>query len=329
MDDRMMLSIIIPVYNCSEYLKAGFEKLRYLYSTDIAFEIIYVNDGSTDNSLEVLNELAENNLFVKVISQENQGSSGARNTALEVAQGKYIQFLDSDDYIDIEEVLKLLNNAVQDDLDAICYRLDYINEFGEHTLLKNENGVPFNQIYSGNEALICGYNPSSICVFLFNTDFLNTNNLRFVPKITHMDVEFTSRMMLVTKRIKFVDKVLYHYLQRQNSITKPQSIERLMKLLHDEVVVASLIKNTLSNSFSNELKNAIQKNYNSVVWNLLWRFISKPKEVDFEFKIRCLQEMKNDGLYPIKGKLKTNFQNFSRFFFNQIWIYKIFLKLNN
>ncbi len=325
-NDIIELSIIIPVYNCSQYLKEGFEKLKYLYSTNITFEILYVNDGSTDNSLEVLNEIEENNTFVKVISQENQGSSGARNTAIEVAQGKYIQFLDADDNLDFEQLLLLLQVAINNSLDAISYRLDYINENNVKIGERPKQTVTFNQIISGSQALIEGFNPSSICVFLFKTDFLNKNNLRITPKITHMDVEFTSRMMLVTNRIMFVDFILYHYLQREGSITKPKTIDKFKQIIYDEIIIATNIRKTLEQQFSNELKIAIQKNYNAVVWNILWRFLNKQNEVDLDFKLKCIDELKKRNLYPIKGALKTNFQILTSIFFNFFWLYKLFVK---
>jgi glycosyltransferase involved in cell wall biosynthesis len=320
------LSIIIPVYNCSEYLRSGFEKLLYLYSTDIAFEIIYVNDGSTDNSFEVLKEIERNNSFVKVLSQDNQGSSGARNSAIDIACGKYIQFLDSDDYLDIEQLILLLEVAIKNSLDAISYRLDYINENNEKIGDRPKQQVTFDKIISGSQALIEGYFPSSICVFLFKTEFLNSNSLRITPKITHMDVEFTSRMMLVANKIMFVDVILYHYLQREGSITNPKTSEKFMQIIFDEIIVATNIRKTLESQFSNELKIAIQKNYNAVVWSMLWRFFNKQNEVDVAYKFKCLEELKKRELYPIKGSLKTNFQKITSIFFNVSWLYKLVIK---
>lgn len=325
-NDIIELSIIIPVYNCAPFLKTGFDKLKHLYSTGINFEIIYVNDGSTDNSLEVLNNIQENNPFVKVISQENQGSSGARNTAIEVTQGKYIQFLDADDFVDIDQLLLLLKVANNNYLDAISFRLDYINENNQKIGERPKQKVIHDKIILGTQALIEGYFPSSICVFLFKTEFLNSNNLRITPKITHMDVEFTSRMMLVAKRVMFVDFIIYHYLQRNGSITKPITIEKLQKFLLDEITVSKNIRKTLELHFSNDLKYAIQKNYNSVVWNLLWRFVRNPDEIDYEFKIKCLEELKTEGLYPIRGELKTNFQRIATYFFNREYILKFLIK---
>lgn len=320
------LSIIIPVYNCEHYLKKGFDRLRNLYKIDLAFEIIYVNDGSTDNSLNILKAIEEKNPHVKVLSQENQGSSGARNTAIDVASGQYIQFLDSDDYLDIEQLLLLLEVAKKNSLDAISYRLDYINEKNEKIGERPKQPVTFNEVISGSQALIEGFFPSSICVFLFKTEFLNSNNLRITPKITHMDVEFTSRMMLVANRIMFVDQILYHYLQRDGSLTKPITIEKVKQMIFDEIIVASNIRKTLNQQFSKELKIAIQKNYNAVVWSLLWRFFNKQNEVDVDFKLKCLEELKKTKLYPINGHLKTNSQKLTSIFFNVTWLYILIIK---
>jgi len=327
----MLLSVIIPVYNCCEYLLVGFEQLKKLYSLNIAFEIIYVNDGSTDESLQILKKIESHNANIKVISQENKGSSGARNTAIDIAKGKYIQFLDSDDYLDIENMVTLLHQALELDLDAISYRLDYVDEKGTVLGERSRQNVTHDKIISGQKALVEGFNPSSICVFLFKTEFLNNNSLRIMPKITHMDVEFTSRMMLLAKKIMFVDKIIYHYLQRQGSITKPTAQEKLKTLLTDEIIVASSVKNTLVKYGVKDQDTivAIQKNYNSIVWNLLLRFLTKPKETDFEFKKQCLATLKAQKLYPIKGPLKTSFQKKMRYVFNSEILFKLLLKIKN
>jgi len=325
----IQLSIIIPVYNCASYLKKGFEVLKPLYGSEICFEIIYINDGSTDNSLHILKEIEANNEFVKVLDQENQGSSGARNSAIEIAKGKYIQFLDADDKFEVESIIELLHIAVKNNFDCLGYGMDFIEESGRTLGKMPKHPIKYGELLSGSQALIGGYQPSSICVFLFKTSFLNEHHLRIYPKITHMDVEFMTRVMIAATSVIFIDKICYHYLQREGSITKPKDSKSLEKFLFDEVIISELIKNNLNNSMSDELKIAIQKNYNSVVWNLLWRFLVKPKEVSLAFKIKCLEELKSKKLYPIKGPLKTNFQRILRLFFNSPIYRSVFLKIRS
>jgi glycosyltransferase involved in cell wall biosynthesis len=325
----MNLSIIVPVYNCASYLEIGFNKLKPLYKMDIHFEIIYVNDGSTDDSLIVLEKIKKQNSNIVVLSQENQGSSGARNTAIDVAKGEYIQFLDSDDIIDVDELIILLKRAKKNKLDLIGFRLDYIDENYKTIGVRKKQSVPHSITLSGKESLIEGYQPSSICVFLFEKKLLVDNDLRITPNITHMDVEFMTRVMLNAKRVMFFDEIIYHYLQRSGSITKPTSKTKLEQLLKDEIIIAKLIKNNITLGMDKQLITTIEKNYNSVVWNLLWRFLSKPDEVDTNFVKLSFMELEKENLYPIKGSLKTFFQVFSTFFLNNRKFYFLLLKFKS
>ena len=310
------LSIIIPVYNCASHLNKGFRSLEPLYSGNFSFEIIYINDGSTDNSLSVIQSFQKNYDFISIINQENQGSSGARNSGLDVAKGNYIQFLDADDFLDIENVLSMLETAISEDIDLLGYRLDFVNSNGNKTNEMEKFHVKYDTLMSGREALISGYNPSSICMFLFKSSFLDKNNLRLIPRITHMDVEFMLRAMLCANKVFFVDRFAYHYVQRIGSITKPRTMNSLQKYLFDEVVVAGLMKQNLNSTMSKELKTAVVRNYNSVVWNLLWSFLINRDRVNYEFKVRCMNELKRKNLYPIKGELKTVFQRITRIMIN-------------
>lgn len=309
------LSIIIPVYNCEDYLEIGLKSLQPLWKSDVKFEIIYVNDGSTDNSAVILKGFTALYNEIKVIHQENQGSSGARNAAIDVARGEYVCFLDSDDILDIVPLLEILNKAQSNLLDAISYRLDYIDGKGNVLGVRSAQALPHNIIMTGQQALVYGFNPSSICLFLFKNSFLQKNNYRIYPKITHMDVEFTSRVFMKIERLMFVDQIIYHYLQRPGSITKPKSKEKLEKLLQDEITVAILVRDNIKLSKTREVNVAIQKNYNSIIWSLLYRFM-KDKNIDGAFKERCLAQLKEAKLYPIKGPLKSNFQKLTRLFIN-------------
>jgi glycosyltransferase involved in cell wall biosynthesis len=312
------LSIIIPVYNCAEYLRTGFSHLHPLYTSLVSFEIIYVNDGSTDNSLKVLQEIEAENDFIQVISQENQGSSGARNTAIEVAQGEYIYFLDSDDVLETDKLMVLLAQAQAASLDLLGFRLDYVDERYSYLTTREKQPVPQNQLMSGFECLVYGYQPSSICLFLFKRILLIENELRIYPKITHMDVEFMSRVMLCAAKVKFQNVVVLHYVQRAGSITKPQTKKKLEKLKIDEVTVAQLIKTSLATYGISEraVIRAVRANYNTVVWNLLFGFIARPKESELDVKLKCMELLKTHQLYPIRGPLKSLFQNMTRILMN-------------
>ena len=120
------VSIIVPVYNVEKYLCQCLESLVHQTLTDI--EIICVNDGSTDNSLGILNKYAQLDSRIKVFSQKNQGVSSARNLGLEKVNGEYITFVDSDDWIELNACEILYNTAQERNTDILlCSYYNYDN----------------------------------------------------------------------------------------------------------------------------------------------------------------------------------------------------------
>ena len=120
------ISIIMPVYNDEEYLKEAIRSIQDQTMSDI--ELICVDDGSTDSSLDILNELSSKYDFIQVFSQENQGSGSARNKGLDVAEGEFIAFLDSDDiYIDNNALKVMYDTAKLHDADIVSANLSSFN----------------------------------------------------------------------------------------------------------------------------------------------------------------------------------------------------------
>jgi hypothetical protein len=128
-------------------------------------------------------------------------------------------------------------------------------------------------------------------------------------------VELTVRLMLKAQKVYFTRQIGYNYLRHTGTITKPLHSDKLKKYLSDSITVALLIKNNVDMSLKKEVNIAIQKNYNSVIWNLIWRFFTK-KEVDRKFVRKCIKEMRKNHLFPIAGHLKTKFQYLTCLFFN-------------
>lgn len=121
-DSSIKFSIIVPVYNVEKFLRESLDSI--ISQTLKDFEVICVNDGSTDNSLEILKEYANNDSRIKVISQENQGQGVARNNAIDIAQGKYLLFVDPDDFIESNTLEVLYNKFHETDVDIIQF--DYV-----------------------------------------------------------------------------------------------------------------------------------------------------------------------------------------------------------
>ena len=120
------ISIISPVYNAQEGIKQCIDSLLNQSFTD--FEIILINDGSTDNSLEVIKEYADANDFIRVIDKENEGVAKTRNKGIQLAKGKYVVFIDNDDFVDSDYLERFYNEIDQEQLDIVLGGYKRVNQ---------------------------------------------------------------------------------------------------------------------------------------------------------------------------------------------------------
>ena len=120
------VSVIIPVYNAQEGIKQCIDSLLNQSFTD--FEIILINDGSTDNSLEVIKKYAADNDFIRVIDKENEGVAKTRNKGIQLANGKYIVFIDNDDFVDSDYLERFYNEIDQEQLDIVLGGYKRVNQ---------------------------------------------------------------------------------------------------------------------------------------------------------------------------------------------------------
>ena len=214
------ISIIVPIYNVEKYLNRCIESI--LNQTFKDFELILVNDGSTDNSLEICKHYKDIDDRICIIDKKNGGLSSARNAGLDIAKGEYIGFVDSDDYIHPQMYELLYDTIIKNNSDlAIC---DYKKVF--------ENESEINQIYSYNESCINTfsnieclnrlYDKNNKIDFiiawnkLYKKDLFNT--VDFPLGKLHEDEFIAHKILYQTKKVTFINKKLYYYLQRENSI---------------------------------------------------------------------------------------------------------------
>ena len=212
------ISVIIPVYNVESYLSQCIHSVVNQSYADL--EIILINDGSTDRSGEICDEWGKKDSRIRVIHKENGGLSDARNTGLDIAQGKYIGFVDSDDFIHPKMYEYLLCALEDNKADmASCSYTSYIDgEMVEDTVL-NQNGYTFVKVENREQYLnnFTDYNfMHYVWRSLYKRNFLD--NIRFQKGKRLEDVMFCAEMSrYLSKRAVIADK-LYYYRMRQNSI---------------------------------------------------------------------------------------------------------------
>lgn len=217
------LSIIIPVYNVEKHIRPCIESILRQGLEEEIYEVIIVNDGSTDHSMEMIEEIIQQHNNTKVINQENQGVSVARNNGIEAAKGEYIQFIDSDDLL-IENTLSyLLNKAILSKADLIVGDFIKVNDeeiqkFDQQSF-KQKDGT--SQEKSGRELFLQDLNPYYCHVWrtLYRREFLNEHQLRFIPNICFEDIPFTHQCYIKANQCVRMNWQFYIYRKGQTSIT--------------------------------------------------------------------------------------------------------------
>ncbi len=214
----MNLSIIIPVYKVEKYVE---KCLRSCAEQDISsdeYEIIVVNDGSPDKSLEIADRVAKEYNNITIVSQENQGLSLARNKGLSLAKGDYVWFVDADDWIEKDILKKLTTLCLENNLDILHFCAANVIE-GEIVRRFNYEGRE-KRILKGKDTLLDGIHSPCAPFSIYKRKFLQENNLSFYPGIFHEDSEFTPRAWYMAERVMLLNDICYYVFQNQNSITR-------------------------------------------------------------------------------------------------------------
>lgn len=303
----MDISIIVPVYNVEKYLKCCLDSLIN-QKFEGQYEIICVNDGSTDNSLEILKEYKRNNPKITVINQENRGLGGARNTGIKNAKGKYIIFVDSDDYLKNNNGLTLMyNEAEKENLDIIVADFEYDFEDKNKNYRKRRNECIKSKVMTGREFYDLGIKTKSIMSVVWNKlyrrDFIIKNNLFFIEGVLYEDMEFTPKAYYLAERVKYIDKVIYMYRQREGSIMSNKNVNRI----DDYFIIADSL-------------NEFNKKFNSYTLLQAELYIY----VTIIRKLKYIDDTDVKNSYKLKLR-KRNIQ--SKFLYSNKLKYKIFIIL--
>lgn len=232
----MQLSIVIPVYNVEKYIE---DTLKSCITQNISkddYEIIVINDGTPDDSMAIVQEYQQRNNNIIIINQENKGLSAARNVGLKQASGKYVWFIDSDDWIE-NNCLQELAQYMQSDIDMILIGGANVDN-DTRQLVKHRNLFPnrHQQILSGKEAWRTGIRQISAAVFaIYRREFLISNNLTFIEGIYHEDNDFCPKASYLAEKIQVFSKIIYYVRLTPNSITRTEKPKRsydLIKVSH-------------------------------------------------------------------------------------------------
>lgn len=262
----MKLSIIIPAYNVEKYIERCLDSIYNQNLSNDDFEIIAINDGSTDNTGHILEKFAKIHDNIIVINQENKGVSGARNAGIEITHGEFMTFVDADDII-IENSLSELYKYISqnNDFELLILEREVVKVGHKKIKAYNSQDIKSDRFYSGKELFTqYKYFRGSSCGVIYLTNFIKQNGIKFPLNIKNSeDTTFASQCMVYAEKIKFYDIEFYKYINRPDSASN--IIDRNTLKSYLQAVEFSI-------DFANERK--LQDIDKSIFEYLKWGFLS-------------------------------------------------------
>lgn len=264
-NSNKLVSIIVPVYNVADYLYRCVESLVLQTYTDL--EIILVDDGSTDQSGEICEELARSDERIHVFHKKNGGLSDARNYGIEHCSGEFITFVDSDDRIDLKACENLLNTALLENSDIVVGCI--IHEYSDGTIMYDEKIFENEITIDGKEAVkkILEGKGYSACGKLYRKNVFD--KIRFPKGKLDEDFATAYKVFYEASKVTYITEYVYFYFKRPGSIMKsPFSLSKL-DFVHNAEDAVSYIKNMTNNAELKDRAEALLCNRLDMVIHLI------------------------------------------------------------
>lgn len=315
--EKCILSVVVPVYNIREYVEACLKSLCTQEFAPDEYEILCVNDGSTDGSETIVQSLMGQYPQIRLIEQKNQGVSAARNTGIEQARGEYLFFCDGDDFLEPHCLKKIVELCRARNADSVSFGFRTVPENAEPHNSNGESDITWTAgknkpFYSGN-----------IWRFVFRRELITKNNIRFKVGMKYAEDELfiyhVCRFLNFDEHI-YINEVLYNYRMRSTSAVHKKKEIRLREHYVDMVEMAKeyrlcLASDTLSHVLRVETKKRMQYAVSNALQDALIIGERKPKAV--------LDELRQNGLYPYGLNFrmlritdtKTMLVNYMKFFY--------------
>ena len=282
-----LISIIVPFYNVEQYIDRCIQSL--ITQTYRNIEILLVDDCSPDNTLEIAKKYTKTDARIKILQYEkNRGLGGARNYGIQNANGEYVLFVDSDDYIEANTIERLYEKAKNNNLCVL--EANYLKEGESNTEILPIRDYFVNKVLSGKEywesipiAPVVAWNK------FYKLSFLKENNIAFKLR-KFEDVAFTAEVFMQAKRVMNIDFPFYHYIVRENSImTETTSISHL----EDAYALIKDMKTLFKDNHENEqMKKSYL--YSFIGFFRLWHLYTADMILKEQMKIKVMNFFKND-----------------------------------
>lgn len=289
----MKISIVIPVYNKAPYLEKCLESV--VNQTYKNLEIIIINDGSTDHSLEICEKYAKEDDRINLISQENKGASAARNKGIETAKGEWIYFLDADDYLELNLFQTIIDKIKQyPDTDIIHFGIRARNV--DNKILREKCPSNFEYLTSLKDFYTClELRPVSCCLYLIKREIIQYNNVLFdVEQKTGEDKIYIYEVFMRSNNFMILDNIFYNQILSPNSLTRAKiSKKNVLSNLKSQNKIIKITKNLNKlKPMESEINRGLRSFYGGLLQYILENDIDKEIEMNY---LKFLKE--NEGVF--------------------------------
>jgi glycosyltransferase involved in cell wall biosynthesis len=327
----MKLSIVIPLYNVENYINQCLNSILKQNIPAKDYEVLLIDDGSTDKSYSIAKKFTFNHSNLSIYHQKNQGVSIARNNGLQYAKGKYIYFVDSDDYIALGTLNQLVKYAINNNLDI----LEFANIRTKSRNFENSNtkniSTKYLNILEGKDYISTRHFNDAVWAYFYKRDFLLNSKIEFYEGRTKQDMIFNAELMSKAKRVAFYPIDVYRYVINPDSITTSTESGAARKSIEDFVYITMKYNELILKLENKKVNISILRHKQQMqLFNISRRLLQS----DFKFSeiTKILKQLSNHNLYPInayKGKniyrkLLIFIVNNKILFFLTHWLYKIF-----
>lgn len=294
------ISIIVPIYNAEKYLNKCIDSL--VNQTKKELEFILVNDGSTDSSEDIIKSYKDKR--IKYFKNKNQGIGKTRNIGIDKATGKYLMFLDSDDYLDINACEKLYNKAIKEKSDLVVFDFYRVEETLKEVTINNFKSSSLKE----NPNLLLDINLGP-CNKLIKRELIDKNNTRFNEELKYEDTPFVTEIIKNANKISKLNEYLHYYVIHSNSETtvRDERVFDIIKIIDiirnqykDEKYMEDVVNKLTVRTFTNyTIQQRVQKDL-----KVGMKFIDEA----FSYMKKNIPNYKNNKYYETRGILRRTIE---------------------
>lgn len=285
------ISVIVAAYNIEQFIERCLESV--INQTYTNLDIVVVNDGSTDETPEILNRISKTDSRINIVNQENRGLLEARKSGFSNSIGDYVLFIDGDDWIEPNTVEVLYQSIIKENYDIV--QCKYIEKYDDGSSKDDwDNNIGEFESHELMKMLLLGNVNHNIWTKLIKSSYIRDNNIKFLDGVSFgEDLAFTFSLFLNQPKVLLIDKVLYNYYQRANSLTNQLSnkvleINKVLGFIIDE-----LHMHNLKNRYQDELDYLIYRQSFFVYINYIFSDNVLGYELYKEWKLYNINILKN------------------------------------